>query len=91
MRARNGDAHGIGSIEQAGDAFLPRRARDRLGHQRCDREHADVFGALDRVGGLDLVGDHQRLELRIRDLLDGPARQHTMRDISHHFGGALIL
>ena len=70
MRARTVTRMGLASIEQAGDAFLARRARDRLAQQRGDREHADVSGAFDRFGGLDRVGDHQRLELRVRDLFD---------------------
>lgn len=56
------------SIKQARHALLPRGARDRLSQQRGDGEDANVGGGLGGLGGLDRVGDDERLELRAGDL-----------------------
>src|SRR4029077_21296973 len=63
----------VSLVEQARHRLFGRGAPDGFADQGGDGEGADIAGDLDRLGGLNGVGDDQLLELRRGDAGPGAA------------------
>src|SRR6185369_10061194 len=73
------------------DRFLGVDAQDRLGEEPGDRKAPDLAAAACILAQRNGVGDHQLVEVGLGDALDRRTRQHRVRAVRHHLGGAFLL
>src|SRR2546430_13600354 len=70
--------------EERAHRILVADAKNRLGEQPRDRQHADLLARLSGLGERDGVGHHQLVHFRLRDALDRAARQHRLRAVRYY-------